>query len=361
MADETHGRKIVRDEQIGGVALGLDALQQIDDFGSSRWVQRRGRFVEHDQFGVASPSRARCRRAAAGPRKVPLDSASSIAGSSRTSRIASAFSAGACRGRVSSASATSGSAITGRSSSGDRGTRPAPGRRTGSGLSDPGEILCPEIPSRIEIDRTGARFEEADDQRPTVVLPEPLSPTSPSVSPGWMEKLTSFSRLHDLFEPAIGNCLKRISTVRMAFSSVAHREMATRKMAGPNFGKRWARRCRPAGRWAAISVAAAPISDLTAARPFRQPAMHPQCRTMRECRKQHQRIGMGRHRNLASRGGFHDLPCKHHGDAVAEVSGNADITGDEQQCAAVSAQIRPSASRIWACTVTSRPLVASSG
>ena len=43
--------------------------------------------------------------------------------------------------------------------------------------------------------------------RPTVVLPEPLSPTRPSVSPGAMENDTSLMALTTLRDPAIGKLL----------------------------------------------------------------------------------------------------------------------------------------------------------
>ncbi len=51
MADEADRREIVRDEKVGGFALGLDALQQIDDLGPRGRIERRGRFVQHHEVG----------------------------------------------------------------------------------------------------------------------------------------------------------------------------------------------------------------------------------------------------------------------------------------------------------------------
>ena len=65
VADVVHGAEIVRDQQIGGAGRLLNLQQQVDDLGARRWVERRGRLVEHDHRRVgddraAMPTRCCC-------------------------------------------------------------------------------------------------------------------------------------------------------------------------------------------------------------------------------------------------------------------------------------------------------------
>src|ERR1700727_2186039 len=49
MADEADRREIVRDEEVGGVALRLDAFQEIDDLGPRGRIERGGWLVQHHE------------------------------------------------------------------------------------------------------------------------------------------------------------------------------------------------------------------------------------------------------------------------------------------------------------------------
>ena len=61
-------------------------------------------------------------------------------------------------------------------------------------------------------------------QRPIVVLPEPDSPTSASVSPLVELERDAIDRPHHRFEPAIGKCWRGRSTSRPRHGSALHRE-----------------------------------------------------------------------------------------------------------------------------------------
>ena len=65
-------------------------------------------------------------------------------------------------------------------------------------------------------------------QRPTVVLPEPLSPTSPSVSPSSILKLTPLTAWTRALRPGIGKCLTSPSTSRTRHGSLHREEAAAR-------------------------------------------------------------------------------------------------------------------------------------
>ena len=49
--DVPHHRQVVGDEQVGEPELGLQVLQQVDDLGADRHVERRHRFVGDDEVG----------------------------------------------------------------------------------------------------------------------------------------------------------------------------------------------------------------------------------------------------------------------------------------------------------------------
>ena len=44
-----HRGEVVRDQQVGDIVLRLDVLQQVHHLRADRHVQRRDRFVQHDQ------------------------------------------------------------------------------------------------------------------------------------------------------------------------------------------------------------------------------------------------------------------------------------------------------------------------
>ena len=59
-----HDAEVVADEQVGHALLALQLVQQVEDRGLHRHVQRRGRLVAHHQIGVVRRTRERSRRAA---------------------------------------------------------------------------------------------------------------------------------------------------------------------------------------------------------------------------------------------------------------------------------------------------------
>src|SRR3990172_6573367 len=79
-------------------------------------------------------------------------------------------------------------------------------------------------------------------QRPTVDFPEPLSPTSPSVSPCWIENETPFTACTSSRECRAGNALVRPWTsmsggidlrCQMALGGVAVAHRLVRRLLGP--------------------------------------------------------------------------------------------------------------------------------
>ena len=67
-----HDAEVVRDEEVGGVALGLQLDEQVEDRGLHGHVERRGGLVADDRGAARPRTRARSRRAASGrPRAAP--------------------------------------------------------------------------------------------------------------------------------------------------------------------------------------------------------------------------------------------------------------------------------------------------
>ena len=188
-----HDREIVRDEQIGEFELALQVLQQVDDLRLHRNVERRDRLVADDEARLAAQGRARCRCAGAGRRRTRADSARAAERGKRT-----------------------------RSSSFAHARRRAPrvGRRRGSRTAS--AMVSPTRHARIEravgvleddlhaaaAPRAARRCRERRDRRrpsnrtapavgsirrnsrrPVVDLPQPDSPTRPSVSPRAIVKI----------------------------------------------------------------------------------------------------------------------------------------------------------------------------
>ena len=85
--DVLHDRQVVRDEQVGEVELLLQVLEQVEDLGLDRDVERRDRLVAHDQLGPQGERRARPRSAGAGRRRTRAGSGCSARGSGPTSSI----------------------------------------------------------------------------------------------------------------------------------------------------------------------------------------------------------------------------------------------------------------------------------
>ena len=69
VGDVLHHRQVVRDEQVGQPELLLQVLQQVQDLGLDRHVERRDRLVAAPAAGVRARWRGRCRCAGAARRR----------------------------------------------------------------------------------------------------------------------------------------------------------------------------------------------------------------------------------------------------------------------------------------------------
>ena len=74
IAQQAHHIQIMRHEQIAHAQRLLEVLQQIEHHRLHRDVERGGRLVEDDEFGIAARSRARCRRAPSARRRADAES-----------------------------------------------------------------------------------------------------------------------------------------------------------------------------------------------------------------------------------------------------------------------------------------------
>ena len=177
--------QVVADEQAGEAEVALQAAQQLEHRRLHRHVERRCRLVGDEQLGLRARGRGRCPRAASGRRTARAGSGCGTPGAVRRRR---ADPAPACPGldpwprpRAASArrstrrSAVAGSATT--TGPGTRCRRPCAPCAAGGGR--PWRCRC-RRPSRVP-SAIGRRPMAA---RPTVVLPEPDSPTRPVTSPG---------------------------------------------------------------------------------------------------------------------------------------------------------------------------------
>ena len=186
-----HG-EIMGDEQVGDPELALESLEQVDDLGLDRDVERAYRFVTDNEDRVRRPAPGRCRCAGAARPRIRGDS-----GSRKSGRAPPRVSRSSIRGARARPSARSwvlrGSASISptvwRGSSEEYGSWKTIWKRRRWRLqaqiarrasrSTPSRRI---EPSRGSMMRTIAR--------PTVVLPNPDSPTSPSVSPRLIVRLT---------------------------------------------------------------------------------------------------------------------------------------------------------------------------
>ena len=189
VGDVAHHRQIVRDEQVRQAELGLQPLEQVDDAGANRHVERRHGLVEHEQLRL---ERQRARDAdplplAAGERlRIAVGVLGLQADERSSSRTRRARSAGG------TPCVASGSAR--MSPIGSRGSSDAIGSWNTTCRSR-------RIANRsARVMRAVSSAEHDDRARPSgctrfrismivVVLPQPDSPTSPSVSPSRMSKL----------------------------------------------------------------------------------------------------------------------------------------------------------------------------
>ena len=190
--------QVVADEEIGEPVPRLQVAQEVDDLrldGDDRGPRsaRRGRSA-----GASARARGRWRCAAAGRPRTRAGSGRGVAGSSPTSVSASSIRALALRGAP--ADARGRRALRRRSArptSAARASRRDPGRRS---ASPGGAAGAPPAPSALDVagpgtgcgPRSGARRRSA---RPSVVLPEPLSPTTPTV---WPSRIVDAHAVHRL-------------------------------------------------------------------------------------------------------------------------------------------------------------------
>ena len=366
-----HG-EVVRDEQIGQAELAPQPRQQIDDLRLHRNVQRGHRLVAHHEV--------RLQHQRAGDADALALAAGELVRIAAQVRGAEADpfqrrdNAGA---RVRRAAAARAAAAAGR--------RSAPTLRRGfeRGVG----VLENDLHARAQR-RQRARVERRRDRRrrsapcppsaraaaaparPSVVLPQPLSPIRPRRSPRAMVRSTPSTARTTSPAPARGGALRR---ARKAAISRAHRTAPARH-AVPSAGRRHPRAAAPimppprdAARRAPApgahdlrllaalvrartarrrngSPAAACVGSGTLAGDRRQGCVQPISRG--SAGQQPGGVGMarGRNRPRARRPGLHHLAGIHHRDPVAMLRDHAEIVGDQHQRTCHSrAQRRPAA------------------
>ena len=195
VGDVLHDAEVVRDEQVGQAELGLQVLQQVDDLRLDRDVERADRLVADDELGVRARARGRCRCAGAGRPRTRAGSARrgaaspTTSSSSRTRRL--------CSARVPERCTTIGSAM--MSPTVIRGLSEPYGswkmicisRRSARSRSGPARQAL-----AVEADACRRSARSGDSMRPVVDLPQPDSPTSPSVSPRRDREVDAVDRAH---------------------------------------------------------------------------------------------------------------------------------------------------------------------
>ena len=176
----------MRDEQVREAELVLEVFEQVDDAGLDRHVERRDRLVEHEQRRARARARARCRCVGVARRRTRAGTGWRARGSARPSAISSLDPLGSpCRlampwMRIGSAM------IDAAPSSAGSATRTDPGRRSASSPRSARHLPCFDV---VEHRRRRKRTEpdvgsiSCRTKRPVVDLPQPDSPTSPSVCP----------------------------------------------------------------------------------------------------------------------------------------------------------------------------------
>ena len=175
-------RQVVRDEDVGQVEVALQVPQQVQDLRLDRDVERRDRLVADDQLRLTARARARRRSAGAGRRRTRAGSGCSAPGSGR---------------RVSSSSCTRVFAPFGpvdrERRADDLADRLARVQRRVRILEDhlhlapqrpqlrAGSDARCRVPSKRIVPAVGSSSRSI--RRAVVDLPQPDSPTMPSVSP----------------------------------------------------------------------------------------------------------------------------------------------------------------------------------
>ncbi len=185
MRDRADHREIVADEEIAHAQALLQADEQRQDLALNRRIERARRLIQQQEFGLQSPPRGRWRCAGAGRPKIRAGSGSACSASSPTSSSAAMT-------RPRRAAASSSRKMQFESFADDLldGPAAATARRTGPGIppacacADGRSARCGRPSSRVPSNEmTPVARCSRSTARPSVVLPEPDSPTMPRVSP----------------------------------------------------------------------------------------------------------------------------------------------------------------------------------
>ena len=241
MADMFHNPQVVRNEEIGNAELVLQVLQQVDDLRLDRDVERRHRFVGDDQARL-DRQRARDADALALPAAELVRIAIDARRRRRPTRSSSARDARAAAPRRAPGRAR-------------RALRRRCRRRACADSSEPNgswKISC--ISRRVAAQRVAVERQQivaveahrarrsarsgAARRRPSVVLPQPDSPTMPSVSPAARSKLDAVDGAHHAARAA-----EQARRDREVLAQIAHARAAASQVTGRDTPPAsWARR-----------------------------------------------------------------------------------------------------------------------
>src|SRR5215471_10015903 len=172
---------------------------------------------------------------------------------------------------------------------------------------------------------------------PRVDLPQPLSPTSPKVSPGCTVKFTPSTALSQptvrLGKPRVmGKCFIRPLTSSMAgIGGLCREEMTTHPVIGQDFQCRWPVLLTPWNNELTAGMKAAAMGWIDERRDHPRNPPHVTLLTLRQALQQFRGIGMRRMpKSRSCRGHFSFLPGIHHHYPVAELGDDSQIVGNQE-------------------------------
>ena len=200
VADVLHHRQVVGDEQVGQPQPLLQVLQQVDHLRLHRHVERGDRLVADDQLRLAPPAPGRCRSAAAARRRTRAESAA--CGPAAAPPVSSSATTWSLELAPVARQAVDHQRLADDAAHGvarvERGER----------VLEDDLHLPPQPPaasspcSARDVRGRAKRISPAVGsisrmmQRPVVDLPQPHSPTRPSVSPGRDVEADAVHRMH---------------------------------------------------------------------------------------------------------------------------------------------------------------------
>ncbi len=194
--DVADDREVVRDEEVRQLEVGLEGLEQVDDLGLDRDVERRDRLVADDEVRVERERAREPDALALAARELVRVARRRIRGKpddleqlTHAPRRSSFFPE---MPWTRSGSPTMRPTLC-RGFSDAYGSWKTICIRRRSGRRSFCERVVMSWPSKTILPPVGSYSRRM--VRPTVDLPQPDSPTSPSVSPLWIEKLTSSTAL----------------------------------------------------------------------------------------------------------------------------------------------------------------------